>query len=474
MRVMCAIAVLVLAACSESNPTGYNAGSLHVGGVTVHHNANNGLSFHFTFQATGADSARILYAGPGDTGATPWSHLVSGQNQMDVLGLLPAIQYNLTLQVVGVAGATVDPQFLQVTSNLPTSLTDAHITYTGTPGPGYTLLSTILEKTGNTAAIAFDSLGRVRWYREFTNTSSLDAQMQRNGHFTVGLTNPDSLTIQVGRYIELLPNGDSVAGYTAPAPYQTDCHEIVLSGDSATGITAQFFAYDTTRAFNLTALGGPADGKVYGHTLFRMTGPSTVTFSWDTWSAFGISDWVEQGGTTADYDHPNALSFDADSNYLISFRNMASVVKLNRNTGAVIWQLGGNRSTFTIVNDPLGFFSAQHFARRLPNGHILMYDDGDRHSPSTSRAVEYALDTVANTATLVWQYLPQPAVYTPVVGSAQRLANGNTVVGFGQAAQIDEVDANGHLLARGMFTWSGATAFYRALRLPSLYRYETP
>jgi hypothetical protein len=103
-----------------------------------------------------------------------------------------------------------------------------------------------------------------------------------------------------------------------------------------------------------------------------------------------------------------------------------------------------------------------------------MYDDGFRHTPPTSRAVEYALDTVGHTATMVWQYLPQPAVYTPIVGSAQRLANGNTVVGFGIAAQIDEVDANAHLLARGKFSWTGAKSFYRAIRMPSLYKYETP
>jgi hypothetical protein len=38
---------------------------------------------------------------------------------------------------------------------------------------------------------------------------------------------------------------------------------------------------------------------------------------------------------------------------------------------------------------------------------------------------------------MVWQYVPTPAVFTLIVGSAQRLQNGNTVVGFGNAAQID-------------------------------------
>jgi hypothetical protein len=472
MRLFCAIAVLVLAACSESNPT-YTSRSLHVSAVAIRRNTYNGLSFRFDFQATGADSARILYAGPGDTGATPWSRLVSGANSMNVLGLLPANPYNLTLQVVGPGGATIEPRFLQATDDLPTSIADARITYSGTPGPGYTLVSPIEPTTPSSAVIAFDSLGRVRWYREFTNAGTLDAQLQRNGHFTVGVT-AQIIPIQVGPFVELLPSGDSIATYVAPAGYQTDSHEIVLTGDSASGETAHFFAYDTARVLNLTSIGGPSSDSVLGHTLFRMAPSNHVAFSWDAWSTYGITDWLEQPGATPDFDHPNSLALDADSNYLISFRNMDNVVKLDRQTGAVIWQLGGARSTFTVVNDPLVLFSGQHFVRRLANGHILMYDDGNRHSPPTSRAVEYALDTVAKTATFVWQYLPQPAVFTPIVGSAQRLANGNTVVGFGLASQIDEVDANGHLLARGAFSWSGAKGFYRALRLPSLYRYEAP
>src|SRR5579859_8018598 len=101
MRFLCAIAVLVLAACSDSNPGTYSSGALRVSAVAIQANPHNALSFVFTFQAVSADSARVLYTAPGDTGETPWSSLVTGANRITVLGLLPAVQYNLTLQVVG-------------------------------------------------------------------------------------------------------------------------------------------------------------------------------------------------------------------------------------------------------------------------------------------------------------------------------------------------------------------------------------
>jgi hypothetical protein len=466
-----------LVACSEANNPVFTDGTLKVDNIQVNLNPYNAISFRVTFTATNADSAQIMYAGTGDSSQTPWMKLVSGQNVMPVLGLLPATFYRLTLVVRGPNGLVVTPKFQHITGQLPAGVADAHIAFTGTPGPGYTLISPIEGTTGNTFAMAFDTAGVLRWYREVDGYGSLDVQMQRNGHYTIGLAvEADSQGRQIGPFIEVLPTGDSVGGYTAPPNYDTDGHEIVLTGNSETGEVASFFAYDTARTVDLTSLGGPASASIFGHSMFRMTSSGTVQFSWDTWNHYTLAtDWTDAqtnqfGG---DFDHPNALSLDADSNYIVSFRNMNAVAKVDRNTGAIIWQLGGGSSTLTIVNDPFGFFSGQHFARRLPNGHILMYDDGIRRGVN-SRAVEYAIDTVHSTATMVWQYLPTPALFTPIVGSAQRLQNGNTVVGFGTAKQIDEVNANAQLLSRGMFVWKGAPAFYRAIRLPSLYQYETP
>jgi hypothetical protein len=480
MRSVWYIMALALAAvgCSDASNPVFSSGSLVVNSISVSSNLYNALSFNVAFNATDGDSAQVQYVGTGDSSQTPWTKVTSGHNGLVVLGLLPTTFYRITLVVQGPSGYRVSPHLTYTTGALPSDLADAHIAYTGTPGPGYTLISPI-EATGvtnNTFAMAFDTAGRVRWYREFTGWQSLDVQMQTNSHYTVGLNYLSNSTQQeIGPFVELLPSGDSLATYIAPSGFATDGHEIVLSGSTATGEVAQFYAYDTVRTENLTSIGGPSTAQIYGHSLFRI-GPGGVQFAWDAWNYYGLNDWTEaaNNGFTGDFDHPNALSFDVDSNYIMSFRNMDAVVKLDRMTGARIWQIGGTQATMTFVNDPLGGFSGQHFARRLSNGHLLLYDDGLRHSPQTSRAVEYAIDTVGNTATMVWQYLPTPAVFTLAVGSAQRLTNGNTVVGFGFAAQIDEVDANAKLLSRGMFKWTGAKAFYRALRLPSLYQYETP
>ncbi len=75
----------------------------------------------------------------------------------------------------------------------------------------------------------------------------------------------------------------------------------------------------------------------------------------------------------------------------------------------------------------------------LPNGHLLMMDNGnERPAPdggvlavAFSRALEYSLDTTNTQATIVWQYQETPELFTPFVGNAQLLPNGNVLVCFG-------------------------------------------
>jgi hypothetical protein len=63
-----------------------------------------------------------------------------------------------------------------------------------------------------------------------------------------------------------------------------------------------------------------------------------------------------------------------------------------------------------------------------------------------SQAIEVKLDLGAKTATQTWAYTPSPAIVNDVLGDAQRLPNGNTMVDFATKATIQEVDKNGNLL----------------------------
>jgi hypothetical protein len=130
--------------------------------------------------------------------------------------------------------------------------------------------------------------------------------------------------------------------------------------------------------------------------------------------------------------------------------------------------MGGRRNEFVFRGDPLNGFSHQHGVRRLPNGHIILFDNGNLHTPPQSRAAEYRIDETNNIADLVWEYRPSPPLYAFALGFAQRLPNGNTLICFGTAQRIIEVEPAGR--KRWEVAINDAQRYaYRAIALETLY-----
>jgi hypothetical protein len=65
-------------------------------------------------------------------------------------------------------------------------------------------------------------------------------------------------------------------------------------------------------------------------------------------------------------------------------------VNVDASTGRARWRFGGDRSDFTILDDPLTGFRGQHSVQVLENGNLLFLDNRRGAVPSSARAVEYA------------------------------------------------------------------------------------
>lgn len=90
-----------------------------------------------------------------------------------------------------------------------------------------------------------------------------------------------------------------------------------------------------------------------------------------------------------DYMHVNSLEIDKDDgNVICSFRNIDSIIKLNRENGEIMWILGGDEDQFNLTQKQK--FSKQHSAISIGNHFILIYDNGD--SNQRSRILKIKLD----------------------------------------------------------------------------------
>jgi hypothetical protein len=254
--------------------------------------------------------------------------------------------------------------------------------------------------------------------------------------------------------------------------YGTDLHDLQVLPDGH----ALLFSYDPEPVdMGAVVPGGDPDATVVGLVIQELDRAKNVVFQWRSWDHFEITDAAPDIDLTApviDPVHGNAIERDADGNLLLSSRHLDEITKISRRTGRVIWRWGGRHNEFTFVNDPIGF-SHQHDIRRLPNGHVTLFDNGYLHEPQFSRAVEYRLDEPGRTATLVWEHRADPGQIAHLMGSVQRLPNGNTLIGWGSShPALTEVSPDGAKVSE--LTFDPGIWNYRAFRFewPSVLRIE--
>jgi hypothetical protein len=194
--------------------------------------------------------------------------------------------------------------------------------------------------------------------------------------------------------------------------------------------------------------GASPNALVSGGVVQELDAQRNVVFQWRTWDHYGFEDFFRPIATDArakdaaiNTFHLNGLWLDDDGHIIISTPQPAAklpssgwVRKINRQTGAVMWTLGGSENQFTFVGvtpaEGIESFTGHGFYR-LENGNVLIYDNGDTAGKRPSRVYEYKLDEANKVATYVWSYTPDKNIAGTGRGNAQRLLNGNTMIGWG-------------------------------------------
>jgi hypothetical protein len=258
-------------------------------------------------------------------------------------------------------------------------------------------------------------------------TSSMNTgfTLQQNGH----LTYFDSA---IGAYVEMDSSYRVVDTYRCGNGYQTDTHECRVLPNGH----VLLLGYDPeTIDMSKLVAGGNPGATVWGMVIQELDENKQVIFQWRSFDHIPITDATQEDFTAPVIDavHANALELDTDGNILLSSRHLDEVTKINRTTGDIIWRWGGKKNQFQTINDSV-CFSHQHTIRRSPTGTYLLFDNGNFKNVEFSRGVEYVLDQEKKTATLIWQYRHTPDIYSIAMGSIERLANGNTMIGWGTAS----------------------------------------
>ena len=337
---------------------------------------------------------------------------------------------------------------------------------------GYIFIAPGQGDAGQSGSLIIDNKGQVVWFRPLRSTSrramNFETQTYRGESVLTWIESPREY---VSEYVIFDSSYHEIARFTAANGYDDgDHHEFLISPQDTALITNR----DAVPR-DLTSVGGSSDSVAMEGIVQELdieTGK--VLFEWHSLDHVGLDETYSKPGEDKDYPgidyfHINSIDVDHDNNLLVSARKTSAVYKIDRNTGEIIWRLGGKKSDFEM--GPGARFAFQHDARRLPDGTISIFDNGTTVIQNSlpkaieeSRAIVLELDEQKMKATLLREYTHPDKQYADAAGNAQVLENGNVFVGWGRAFAISEFSHDGMLLFD--LRLQPENRSYRAFRFP--------
>lgn len=178
-------------------------------------------------------------------------------------------------------------------------------------------------------------------------------------------------------------------------------------------------------------------GKIWADYLVEMTKDGRTVWEWRSWEHLDPAKDVITAvqDKRSEWTHGNAVMELPDGNLLVSFRDISTVIKIERRTGQILWKMGA---------PPL---SGQHAPTPLPNGNILIFDNGP-HRLDESFPFSRVIEVNSRTSEIVWKYeegIPSN-FFSPRISNAQRLPNGNTLVNDGWFGRFFEVTSDSEVV----------------------------
>lgn len=325
------------------------------------------------------------------------------------------------------------------------------LTRTGTDDPIGGYVSLPLISSGATAATFVDTQGRVVWYHLEDRPGYIVQRARPSVDGASVLYN--AVWVQ-----DLTPNGeivrvslDGTETTTHPAPRNT--HDFVELPDGTLCAI-----YTDIRE---------ADGAdVYGDAILEIAPDGTSRTIWSVFDSYDPVTEPSLDDSDSTWTHVNALRYDAENDALyVNIRNFSSLIKVDRQTGDVLWTLGGYHDDYTWGADtekPYG----QHGFQFVTPDTLLMFNNGGG-AAAASHAMEFNIDQEAHTIDQTWSYHHDPELYIWAMGDVERRSDGGTRVTWSTAGTMQQLDAEDNVeweLSAAFGTIFGYTGWYAGLQ----------
>lgn len=357
---------------------------------------------------------------------------LSTSHELPVLGLYPGKENTVVVRLETEDGEVFQDSLKITTAPLPDFFPEIEITKLDRDRmePGMHLVDLLIGNNGKflTYTLIFDDAGQIRWYMDMSEREQIaytDYRLKNGNWFYFD-------------WIDLIEVNDLGKTIKEEQLFNNASNHDMLELDNG----------------NLLMAGSMKDSYVLADGK-RHPSRFDAAFIWDRQQQRPIKEWdlrqvldvdrlVYPPDFIVDYRsdwfHVNSIDRDATDNTLVISGRNQGVVKVDANND-LKWILAPHRAwgkagpegkgpetapfLLTAVDaegkalpanvqagiagtEDFEWSTGQHAAKVLPNGHLLLFDNGLMRNfvqkPSYSRAVEYAIDEEAGTIRQVWQY----------------------------------------------------------------------
>ncbi|GDY14399.1 hypothetical protein LBMAG53_32770 [Planctomycetota bacterium] len=242
-----------------------------------------------------------------------------------------------------------------------------------------------------------------------------------------------------GDFQEVTPHGEVVWRYEDPAHH----HDARWLPD---GHLLYAAAEPLPVAIAKRVVGGTSAGvseSIFGDVIREVDRNGRLVWEWRVW------EHLDPAGFPIQVDFPrfhwpliNGLDVTREGLVLMSLRTTSGLIAVERTSGRVVHHI------------PPEVVSHQHAPVALPNGRILLFDNGNFRR-GRAYAHSRVIEVDPATGSVVWSYADTPAhaFYSPYMGSAQRLWNGNTHITESASGRLFEVTPAGEVVWEYIVPW---------------------
>lgn len=268
-----------------------------------------------------------------------------------------------------------------------------------------------------------------------------DAVILPNGNLGYNGNHPDSPDIYPawslwhgGAFFEVTPDGKVVWQYSDYFHHH-DAQWL------ANGHLLYATAEPIPRDFAKLIVGGSATydlpgGMIYGDVIKEVNREGEVVWLWRVWEHLNPLDFpIHPSFDRYHWPLINGLWLTQAEIVLMSLRTTSGILGVEKSTGELVWHIGHD------------IVAQQHTPVELPSGNILIFDNGN-FRPGIATPFSRAIEVNPVTKAIEWEYTDElrTAFFSPYMGSAQRLPNGNTHITEAATGRLFEVTPAGKIV----------------------------